>query len=149
GGLAEGDRAMRRGGDPLDREVARAVQAADSPLDDVTRMRIQARIASAASAAGARGAAPRRSGLRFAVVLGSAAFMLIAFHGRTPPTRQTDDVAAARFTHLEVPAGSRLQTTLGKRARIALKGPAELQVLAATATLLEIRLSRGLLVGEY
>jgi ferric-dicitrate binding protein FerR (iron transport regulator) len=130
-------------------ELQRAVRAADQPLDEVARLRIQSRIVGALE----RPARSRSRRLAIALaltLLPAAAGVLVLAHRPAPPlaptARRNDDRGS---THLEVPAGSTLRTVLAGRAHIALRGPAEVEVLSSSPELVELRLPLGVLVGDY
>jgi TolA-binding protein len=54
-----------------------------------------------------------------------------------------------RFDHLDVPAGTTLRARLGRRARVSLIGPAQLEVTSTSADVIEVKLRQGKLVADY
>ena len=143
-------------------EVVRGVRAADDRLDEVARARMAAHLAEhvgrrldthAVDRAHWEGRRARIATNAFGWLLTAAAAALAAWlavsHdlGR-PPDRSASPTTAGNLDRVEVPAGAQVRARLG-RADLTVIGPAEMEVTRVAESDLTLRLSSGILVGDY
>ncbi len=167
-----------------------AVLSADSTLDDMTRARVQSRLAEAMedAVAGKKTAAPvwrGRTGKILAMAAAAVAVLVAAAliwpSGPEPqlksgvqpaPLAQVDLKAnrvlqphsilegsspwpnsglnlGQKVARLNIPAGVALRANLTGKATLTLYGPLDLAVVKASEAVVELQLTRGILVGEY
>ena len=163
-----------------------SVLSTNDQLDDLTRARVQSKLARAmeeAAADGARQPLWRERGFKLAaaaavalVLITGAALWWAGSHPADEPVPGADRVADAarlevlqprsivqgsapwpnsglvlgqRVARLSVPAGVALRAGLATSAELVLYGPLDLAVETATKDSVELRLLRGILVGEY
>lgn len=118
--------------------LIRAAMATGDRLDDITRVRIWAKIEHEL-AAPVR--APQRA--RGGLVVGAGALAAVAAIAIALVSRGGgDDV-------LEAPAGAVLTTAIGPHARASLVGPARVEVVGTAADATTIRLKRGAMYAEF
>lgn len=169
--------------------LRQTVLAADDRLDDLTRARVQGRLAEAMEQAveQATAEAPpwRGRAVKLAAVAAVAAVALAVVTAAilnwsdtgpvdAPRKRQAPVMAAAtmvlqpraivegsapwpnsglelgrKVSRLQVPAGVALQAALTRSAELTLYGPLDLTVERVAEGRVELRLARGILVGEY
>ena len=167
--------------------MRRTVLAANDSLDDLTRVRVQARLAEAMeqAASGAAESVPlwQRRGARIAalaaVVLAVVTASVIWWTDPRPAGVPGEGKAPAasvavnrvlqprsivegsstwpnsglhlgrKVARLRVPAGVALRAGLAQQAELTLYGPLELMVEKVTGDRIELRLPKGILIGDY
>jgi ferric-dicitrate binding protein FerR (iron transport regulator) len=140
-------------------DVVRAVCAVEHRLDEVARARIAARLAHGLDVRAVASARRQARGSRFATtalrwLLPSAAAALAAWFvvahdlGRRADRPPFAATTSGSLDRLEVPAGERVRARLG-RADLTVVGPAEMEVTRAGTSDMTLRLSSGVLVGDY
>ncbi len=143
--------------------------AAGPPLDELTRARIGARVEAGVQARARR--RPRRTAVWIGgFAIAAAAVFALVLRARALPYAEraqlrpyliagtatqpggVSDALGRSLSHLEVPAGGMVRAELGPHARIALWGPARVQIEqvsgSSVAPRIALSVEEGLLLGE-